>query len=238
MLKKTQGIVLQSIKYSETSIICRIFTRDFGLQSYLVKGVRTAKPSAKGPLFRPLNVLDLIVYRKESKNLQHLKEYKVAYLYQALPFDIVKSSIALFMIEVLSKVLKEEEVDEELYAFANHSLVSLDVLEHVDPNFHLYFLLELSKYLGFIPSGDFAPPYEFFDLREGNFVMGPAIHGYQVGLPYSQYIAILVNGESTLSISSKERNIILDYLLQYYAFHLPDFGGIKSHKILHEVLGK
>jgi DNA repair protein RecO (recombination protein O) len=237
MLYKTQGIVLQTIKYSETSIICRIYTRELGLQSYLVKGVRTGKPSSKAPLFRPINILDLVVYRKDRKGLQHLKEYQLGHLYSSLPFDIIKSSIALFIIEVLSKVIKDEEPDTDMYDFAQQTLIELDTLDKTDPNFHLYFLLRLSRFLGFIPAGEYDPPYEYFDLKEGSFVAGQVAHGYQIGPPYSRYISVLLEERVPLEITNRERNTILDYLLQYYAFHLSDFGGMQSHKILHEVLG-
>jgi DNA repair protein RecO (recombination protein O) len=237
MLHKTPGIVLQTIKYSETSIICRIYTRELGLQSYMVKGVRTGKPSSKAPLFRPINILDLVVYRKDRKGLQHIKEYQLGHLYSSLPFDIIKSSIALFIIEVLSKVIKDEEPDADLYDFAEETLKELDALDKTDPNFHLYFLLRLSRFLGFLPSGEYDPPYEYFDLKEGSFVPGPATHGYQIGPPYSGYISVLLEENEPVEITNRERNTILDYLLQYYAFHLSDFGGMQSHKILHEVLG-
>jgi DNA repair protein RecO (recombination protein O) len=237
MLFKTHGIVLQTIKYSETSIICRIYTRELSLQSYLVKGVRNSKPGSKAPLFRPINILDLVVYRKERKGLQHLKEYQSGHLYTRLPFDIIKSSIALFIIEVLNKVIKDEEPDTDMYDFAENTLIELDQTERTDPNFHLYFLLRLSRYLGFMPSGEYNPPYSYFDLKEGSFVQGPASHGYQIGPPMSSYISLLLDEGDTLELTNRERNTILDYLLQYYAFHLSDFGGIQSHKILHEVLG-
>jgi len=128
MIHKTKGIVLRSIKYGETSLVVTIFTELFGLQSYLVNGVRTVskKGSAKASLFQSAAILDLVAYRNEFKNLQRLKEFRWAFLYQNILSDVRKNAVAIFMIELLSKCLKQPEANTELFYFVE------DALEHLD----------------------------------------------------------------------------------------------------------
>lgn len=237
MLHKTRGIILHTIKYSETSVICKIFTRDLGLQSYMVNGVRTAKPSSKAPLFRPINILDLVAYHKGKDGLQRLKEYNNGFIYRSLPFDIIKSSIALFMIEVLNKVITSDDPNPELYDFVEETFVDLDQAGATDNNFHLYFLLRMSRYLGFTPAGEYSEEYAFFDLREGSFTKDLLSEKqFLVMPPYSQYISALLEENDQVLLTNKERTEVLEYLLKYYTYHLQGFSGIQSHKILHEVL--
>src|SRR4030095_16555116 len=128
MLHKTKGIILRSIKYGETSLVVSIFTEQLGLQSYLVNGVRQASPkgATKAILFQPSAILDLVTYHNEFKNLQRLKEFKWAYLYQHILSDVMKNAVALFMIELLTKCLKQPEANAELFNFVEDALHHLD----------------------------------------------------------------------------------------------------------------
>src|SRR6185295_3100199 len=128
MIDKTKGIVLRTVKYGETSVIVAIFTELFGLQSYLVNGVRISskKGSSKSALFQPASILDLVVYHNDLKNLQRLKEYKWGYLYQHIFFNVLKNSVALFMVELLHKCLKQPESNPDLFHFTEHAFVYLD----------------------------------------------------------------------------------------------------------------
>src|SRR6266550_7603760 len=127
-LHKTKGIVLRTVKYGETSVIVSVFTELFGIQSYLVNGVRTStkKGSGKGNLFQPAAILDMIVYHNDLKQLQRVKEFKWDYLYQHIFSDIGKNAVALFMIELLTKCLKQPEANEELFHFAEDAFLHLD----------------------------------------------------------------------------------------------------------------
>src|SRR5215203_4734734 len=129
MIHKTKGIILRSIKYGETSLVVTVFTEQLGLQSYLVNGVRQAssKGTAKAALFQPTAILELVAYHNELKNLQRLKEFRWAYLYQHILSDVMKNAVALFMIELLTKCLKQPESNPELFYFVEDALHHLDV---------------------------------------------------------------------------------------------------------------
>src|SRR5258706_10351535 len=153
-LHKTKGIVLRTVKYGETSMIVSIFTELFGIQSYLVNGVRTStkKGSGKANLFQPSAILDLIVYHNELRNLQRIKEFRWSYLYQHIFSDIKKNAVALFMVELLTKCLKQPEANEDLFQFAEDAFLHLDESnEMVTANFPLFFALHLAVFFGVSP---------------------------------------------------------------------------------------
>jgi len=152
MLQKTRGLVLNYLRYRETSIIVKIYTEEFGVQTYIENGVRSSKGKNKIALFQPLTLLDLVVYFKDSAGIQRISEIKVNHPYSTIPFDITKSTIALFITEVLSKTLKEEAGNPRLFQFLRESLIWLDQATEGYENFHLWFLLRLSFYLGFEPT--------------------------------------------------------------------------------------
>ena len=150
MLEKTRGIVLRYFKYQESSIIVHIFTEKLGLQSYIVNSVRR-KASNKIALFQPLTLLDLVVYHSEKKQIQRIKELRCYYAYEKIPWDIGKSAILIFLSEILSKVIKEGSESDGLFDFINDSLITLDKMRVKTENFHLIFLIKLSRYFGFFP---------------------------------------------------------------------------------------
>src|SRR4029078_3709681 len=151
-LHKTKGIVLRTVKYGETSLIVTMFTELFGLQSYLVNGVRTSskKGSGKANLFQPAAILDLVVYHNDLKNLQRIKDFKWEYLYKNIFSDIRKNAVALFMVELLTKSLKQPEPNPDLFYFVEDSFLHLDESsETVTANFALFFALHLAVFFGF-----------------------------------------------------------------------------------------
>ncbi|MFC0185163.1 DNA repair protein RecO [Pseudarcicella hirudinis] len=149
MLRKTKGIVINYIRYRETSIIVKIFTEEFGIQTFIENGVRSAKSKNKIALFQPLTLLDLVVYHKEGKDLHRISELKCLIPFQTLPFNIYKSSIALFITEILGKCMKEETGNISLFRFLLNSILWLDAAEDDFENFHLQFLIKLASFLGF-----------------------------------------------------------------------------------------
>jgi len=237
MLHKTKVIVLHTIKFTETSIITKIYTEVFGLQSYIVNGVRNRGSKGKASLFAPMTILDLEIYRRENKNLQRLKDFRTAYIYKTFSVDMIKSSIALFLAEVLYRTIREEEANSELYHFIEDSLVSLDEATEADSNFHLAFLIGLSRYLGFFPGSGSKNGFEYFDLKEGEFTGELPAHNHFISQPHSSMMRGLLNGDMETRISLADRNFLLDKILLYYALHLHDFKKINSHRVLHEVLG-
>src|SRR5436190_705169 len=163
-LHKTKGIVLRGVKYGETSLIVTMFTELFGLQSYLVNGVRisTKKGSGKANLFQPTAILDLIVYHNELKNLQRIKEFKWNHLYQHILSDIKKNAVALFMVELLTKSLKQPEANPDLFYFVEDCFLHLDESsETITANFPLFFALHLAVFFGFRINDEFSEQCPF-----------------------------------------------------------------------------
>src|ERR1700742_301470 len=151
-LHKTRGIVLRTVKYGETSLVVSIYTELFGIQSYLVNGVRTSskKSQGKANLFQPAAILQLVVYHNELKKLHRIKESGWAHLYEHIFFDVVKNAVAMYVVELLSKCLKQPETNNELFLFVEDVLIHLDKSEHSEmANYPLFFAIHLATFLGF-----------------------------------------------------------------------------------------
>ena len=247
MLHKTRGIALQTVKFSETSIIARIYTELFGLQSYLIKGIRKQHPHIKPGLFQPLTILDLTVYHKEKGNLQSLKEVSNHHPYHSLPFDIKKSSVALFINELICKSIREEEPDRALFDFLLNACIELDSTQAGVASFPVLFSLGLTRYLGFYPQADDSAGKEIFNLKEGVFQENLPGHKYYLRPPVSILFKELIQtGEGHLPYSFsglnlgqeilKARSELLEQILLYYKLHLPDFREVHSHQVLHAIL--
>jgi DNA repair protein RecO (recombination protein O) len=221
MLHKTKGIVFRFTKYGETSIIVTLFTELFGLQSYIVNGVRSKSSKSKIALFQPLTLLELIVYHREHANINRIKEVKCLYPYQSISFDIKKSSLAMFINEVINKTVKEESHASDLCNFLIQSFIMLDQMTERSENFHLQFLFKLSRFLG-------------FGAYNVNDVLGVRVTSSEnekvieqlLTLDYKQYI----------EIENQQRREILDLILKFYADHIDNIGEMKSVSILREVL--
>ena len=193
MLHNTLGIVLKTVKYGETSLIAKVYTQQFGLQSYMINSVRTTQSKHKAALLQPLSLLEMVVYHKKNKNIQNLKEIKPAYLFTQLPFDVLRSSLALFVSEILHKTLKEEEPNEQQFNFIYQFIVFLDQTPMLLANLHLVFLTELSTYIGFHPQNNFFyTERPIFDLIEGVFTHRPPEHLHYIELPLSEKLSKLL----------------------------------------------
>lgn len=239
MYHKTRGIVLHTIKYSETSVIAKIYTEKLGLQSYIVKGVRTAKSKSKAAMLQSLTLLEMEVSHRENKQLQYIKEFRRAFVYQSIPFDTLKSTISFFLLEVISKSIREHEPNMELFEFIYESLCTLDEEKKLNPDFHLLFLIHLSHYLGFAPHRNFSQQNCFFEMSEGVFIAEQStlnIMSKKESSLLSDLLEINLFEKSTLKISRTERKQMMKNLLVYYQLHLENFS-LKSPEILEEILG-
>jgi DNA repair protein RecO (recombination protein O) len=247
-LHKTKGIVLRSVKYGETSIIVTVFTELFGIQSYLVNGVRasTKKGAGKANLFQPPAILDLIVYHNELRNLHRIKEFKWSFLYQQIFSDIKKNAVALFMVELVTKCLKQPEANEDLFNFIEDAFLHLDsASERVTANFPLFFALQLAVFFGISPRplrGSLARSENlFFDLKEGNFFDDQPKHPHFLEGKQAHATAELLNvmrPEELEHIKLNQdfrRNLLYAYET-YYTFHIQDFGTMKTLPVLREIL--
>jgi len=240
MLHQTRGIVLHTTKFSETSLIVKIYTELFGLQSYLVKGIRRQNAKIKPGLFQPLTLLDLVVYHKEKSSLQNLKEVAYSYNYQQIPFDIRKSSIILFLNELIYKTIHEEEPHPELFSFIYQSLIDFDSAAKNFMHFHLVFSLQLTRYLGCMPQLNYSEKNLFLNLREGIFQANPPEHSDFLDASLSKIFFQLINVSEKsfpiLHIPPETRDKLLEMILIYFHLHVPGFREMKSHQILHTIL--
>lgn len=230
MLQKTRGIALSYIRYRETSIIARIYTEEFGLQSYIVNSVRTARSkNNKIALFQPLTLLDLVVYNKPDRDLHRLSEMKTSHPFQSLPFEMAKSTIAMFVTEMLNKVLKEEAGSPVLFRFLVDSVLFLEEARTNYENFHLTFLLKLSFFLGFGPES--AREFES-QLRENAYPFLP-----DTEMDTALNIMLRQPLGTPIKLSRPARNELADAVVAYYQIHIDSLGEVKSLPVLREVLG-
>jgi DNA repair protein RecO (recombination protein O) len=239
MLEKTRGIILHQIKYTDSGIVAQMYTRKFGRQSFLIRGMRNRKSGKHNILFQPMFILDLEIHYKESREMNILKEFSVSYSPYDIYSDIKKSSVAIFLGEVLTSVLREESPHEEMFDYIEKSIIYFDRCREGYANFHIAFLAGLSSFLGFEPGTRKDPDDSFFDMTNGIFVPVPPLHGYYVNPDVSDILAqvFLASFDSIRNITLKGtmRNEVLDALIRYYSLHLPGLKKINSLEVLKEV---
>ena len=240
MLHKTRGIVFKTTSYSESSVVVQVFTEKFGIQSYLINGVKKPKAKISINILQPLHLLDMVVYHKASGNIQRAAEVRQTPVFLTIPYDIVKSSLVMFLNEVLYRSVRQETADEILFEFLFHAIEILDRMEAGVSNFHLYFLLRLTRFLGFYPDLSNAAGASYFDLSNGDFTKQIPPHTYIIEQPQTDiWLKILQSNFDnlhSLQITSADRRILLSKILDYYRLHIESFGPIKSHVVLEEVL--
>ena len=244
MVHKTKGVVLRSVKYGETSLVVTCFTELFGLQSYLVNGVRTVskKGSAKANLFQPSAILELVAYHNEFKNLQRLKEFKWEYLYQHIFSDIRKNAVALFMVELLTKCLKQPETNADLFYFVEDAFHHLDEAnDTVTANFPLFYALHLAVFFGFRVSDEYSATKHYMDLQEGSFTEVQPKHPHYLqdreAAAVSHILKIMQPAElEQLTLNQDARRRITHAIEEYYTLHIPDFGSMRTLPVLREVM--
>lgn len=241
MLLKTRGIIVRSVKYSETSVITDVLTEEKGLRSYIVSGVRSKKARIKAGLLQLMSIVDLVVYHRDDKDLTRMKEVQSAYVYQSVPFDVVKGSIGLFMTEIIQKTIKEREENRPLFDAILSYYQFLDKTPHSVANIPLHFLVELSSFLGFTPSETASAALPYFDIKEGVFVkeMPNHIHCLDKDLSFILHALLHLPKEEIhlLKINKSQRKHLLNKLLDYYKFRVENMQAINAHLILQEVLG-
>ncbi len=244
MVHKTNGIVLRSLKYGETSLIVSLYTELFGIQSYLINGVRISskKGSGKANLFQPAALLDLVVYHNELKNLQRLKEFKWGYIYKNLFFNVTKNLVALFMVELLQKCLRQPEPNSDLFHFIEDAFIYLDESEEsVVANYPLFFTLHLTNFFGFHISDEYDETNTVLDLQQGIFVNEQPVHPYfldgQFSFATSQLLKVRQPHElNQIKLNQEMRRILLQSYQNFYAMHIQDFGAMKTLPVLQAVL--
>ena len=225
MLFTTRGIALSYIKFKESSIIARVYTESFGMQSYIVNGIRSKNARTKIALFQPLTLLDLVVYHHEKKDINRIIEIKCSYNFHSIPFDISKTAIALFLTEILNQVLQDERENEQLYSYLNDAIQYFDEVHHHFENFHLSFLVHLSGLLGIFP-------------EEAQKLLKEIGHSKSYDTQFCAQLNWFLNEkfEKPIKLSKATRNDILKVLIDYFRFHFDSIKELKSVAVLKEVL--
>ncbi len=243
MVHKTKGIILRTVKYGDTSIITTVYTELFGVQTYIVKGVRQSskKSQGKANYFQPAAILEMEVYHNELKQMQFIKEYQWSFFYERIFFDVVRNAVAMYVIELLQHSLKQPEAHPELFYFIENTLQQLDKgNDSLIANLPLLFTLQLGSELGFRILGEYNNETMVIDLQEGSFVKDVPLHQHYLSNETAKITSQLLasnNYEEAAKILLN-RNIRKELLQAYQTFmqlHITGFGELRSVAVLQEL---
>lgn len=237
MIRKTRGIVLHTTRYGESSLIVHCYTEQHGRQSYMVKGVRKSRKQNRSNLFQPLFILDFEVYHKDGREIQMVKEVSRSTPLNSIPFDITKSTQAIFIAEVLYRVLKEEEHNPVLSHFLISTIRYLDTLQVPSPDFHIIFMFQLARHLGFYPQNNFGESERYFDMLSGSFKSSLNRPDLQLGeaesARWSFHMSRNFENIQDSGLNSRQRKSLLEELVRFYKLHVEGMGDIRSLEVLH-----
>lgn len=244
MTHKTKGIILRTIAYGETSVITTAYTELFGIQSYIVKGIRKGSKTSQGKsgYFQPGAILDMEVYHNELKNLQFVKEFHWGYLYEHVFFNVIKNAAAMYIIELLQHSLKQPEANPELFYLVEDSLKQLDRgKDTLTANLPLYFTLHLAGELGLRIQGAYSPETPVLDMQEGVFVTHAPQHNLYLADEQAKSTSqvnniMFYNDLEHITLNRNTRRSLLQAYQQFFALHIQDFAELRSLKVLQEVL--
>ena len=236
MFQSTLAIVLNTVKCSDKTVIIHLFTKESGKGSYIIKGVYGKKSALRLSMLQPLSIIEVETSNQKSRDIQYIKEGKTVFVFEDICFNPAKTAISLFIAEVLLRSLRETEKDEQLFDFLHKSIALLDNCKAGTANFHLIFLLEFSRYLGFYPNTEDMNEGYYFDLQNGSFVARQPLHQHYLSPKWAEIISGLtkMNYENLhqYAVSREQRAEILRWLLDYYRLHVSDFGKLKSLDVL------
>lgn len=237
MVVTTKSIVISKLKYSDNDLIVKCYTEKFGIQSYLLRGIlKSKRGKLKSAYFQVLSQLEIVVNYRENRLLHSINDARPYFIYESIHANISKSAIIMFLAEVLSNILREEEQNSTLYTYLETTILWLDTNDNFS-NFHLLFLLNLTKYLGFYP--DLAhSDLEYFNLEDGNFQSKKTnyncIYGENLTI-LKQLLGIPFDELNVISINSKKRQEVLNMILLYFELHLGTLKKPKSLQVLNQV---
>jgi len=238
MLSKTKGIVLHNTKYSDSSHIVTMYTQLYGRTSFMVRGINTKRTSAKAAFFQPLSLVDMDIHYNPAKEIHTIKDIRIEQPLNGIPTDPVKNAIALFLSELLFRSIKLSSPDESLYQFIAKSIEILDYTSDMPVNFHLIFMLKLTRYLGFEPHLNIEDG-AYFDLINGEFKSLKPLHAHYTTGALASDLCKLDGVDyfkmNTLLLTRGERNEILKMLVEYYRLHIAGFHGLNSLAVLQSV---
>jgi len=239
MFYNTEGIVLHGLKYGDSGRIVTVYTEAFGRCTFILQGVHAKKSTGKANLLQPIFLLEMEVDHRQGRELQRAREIRIKYPYQSVPYDITKSSQAIFIAELLYKVLREEEPSSELYLFLSHSFQMLDLVEQGTANFHLVFLVQLTRLMGFAPTNNYSEERQFFDMVSGIFTNKRPPHPNHLEMEESRLLATLVSTSydeiEKITLTAMQRNSFLLHMIDYFSLHLGIRLQLKSLEVLHDL---
>ena len=239
MLTKTQAIVLHSIKYGETRMIVDMFTKTHGRLSFMVNIPKTTHARVKKQLFQPLTILEAEIDVRPKAQLQKVRDVRLATPFTTLPFHSHKLAITFFIAEFLYYALRSEQRNEPLFDYIANSVQWLDGQTNRFANFHLVFLMRLSRFLGFYPNLDDYQTGDYFDLRESVFCAQPPLHHDVLQHSEADKLQLMMRMDyptmHLFRLSHHERNRLLEVAVAYYRLHLPSFPELKSLAVLQEI---
>ena len=239
MQTKTQAIVLHSLKYGETRLIVDMFTRSHGRLSFIVSLPKSPKGKIRKQFFQPLSLLEIETDVRPRLQLQKLSDVRLLYPFSTIPFEPEKLAISLFVAEFLYYAMRGEQQNVPLFDYVTDSIQWLDGQEGRFANFHLVFLMRLSRFLGFYPNLDGYMPGDYFDLRESIFCAQPPVHCDFLQPAEAEIIQLMMRMDyptmHLYRLSHHDRNRLLEVALTYYRLHLPDFPELKSLAVLQEL---
>ena len=236
---KARGVVLSTVKYGDSGMVVQMLTDRYGRQSYMVQGVRSSRGrGSKAALLQPMFAVEFEGLESAKMDMHRFRELRSGIVLQSTPFDLRKSTIALFMAEVLYRLVRESEPNEALFDFVWGSVEALDAMEEGVANFHLWFLANLSRFLGFSPAGEYRSG-AMFDMREGAFTMNPSGHSAVMDAPNAEILRDLLECDvrylAEIGLNRHQRVEFLDEMMRYYGYHLEAINTVRSIRILQEV---
>lgn len=236
MIQTTAAIVLHQFSYTESSVIFKCFTRDFGLQSYLIRGIRKQKSKTGTSFLQPISIIELTSDHTKNNSIKTVKEVRLAYISKTINEHPVKQAIAIFLNEILYKSIREEQPDEDLFDFIVNAIKYLDMNAGM-ANFHLLFLIKLSRFFGFQPVNNYSLHESYFNLTEGHFISakeaGPGLMDNKESETFSQMIEAGFN--RNIPMNRNMRKNILHHLVRYFQIHIEGMGEIRSLEILESI---
>lgn len=236
---KARGVVLNTLKYGDSAMIVHLLTDEGGRRSYMVQSVRSARGrGSKLALFQPMFALEFEGLASSRQQMHRFREVQSGIVLQRMPFDVRRSTIALFMAETLYRLVKESQPDPPLFDFVWESVRALDALEEGVSNFHLWFLVGLSRFLGFFPGNEYLPG-GWFDAREGLYVASRPQHPLAMDPENARILNDLIECDvrclGEIGLNRLQRGAFLESLLAYYGYHLDAIRAVQSVEILREV---
>lgn len=236
---KARGVVLHTVRYGDSGLVVYLYTDVHGRQTYLVQGVRSSRSKGnKAALFQPMFLLEYEGVEPRHGEMHRMKDIAAAVPLSSIPFEVRKSTIALFMAEVLYRLVRESEANPHLFSFIEQAVQALDLLEDGTANFHLWFLVKLSYFLGFYPGNGWSEG-DFFDIMRGEFVMLPPTHHMMMEREEARLLGALmevrVEELGSIALNRGQRVAFLNALLAFIGYHADTIHSVRSIDILKEV---